>query len=71
DVVDRLREIKLEKALLDRIIETVEDYVRQMRNYGREIAAYIADTGKTQEEIEAFFLSLERKEINMQDAAKE
>ncbi len=54
DVVDRLREIKLEKALLDRIIETVEDYVRQMRNYGREIAAYIADTGKTQEEIEAF-----------------
>ena len=71
DVVDRLREIKLEKALLDRIIETVEDYVRQMRNYGREIVAYIADTGKTQEEIEAFFLSLERKEINMQDAAKE
>ena len=71
EVVDRLREIKLEKALLDRIIETVEDYVRQMRNYGREIKAYIADTGKTQDEIEAFFLSLERKEINMQDAAKE
>ncbi len=71
EIVDRLREIKLEKTLLDRIIETVEDYVRQMRNYRREIAAYIADTGKTKEEIQEFFQRLERKEISMQDAAKE
>ncbi len=71
EIVERLREIKLEKTLLDRIIETVEDYVRQMRNYRREIAAYIADTGKTKEEIQEFFQRLERKEISMQDAAKE
>lgn len=29
DIVSRLRDIKLEKTLIDRIIETVEDYVRR------------------------------------------
>ena len=43
EVVERLRDIKLEKTLIDRIIETVEDYVRQMRNYERELEAYIQD----------------------------
>ena len=32
EIVTRLRDIKLEKTLIDRIIETVEDYVRQMHN---------------------------------------
>jgi len=71
DIVERLREIKLEKTLIDRIIETVEDYVRQMRNYRREIAAYIENTGKTKEEMEIFFGKLDSKEINFQDAAEE
>lgn len=31
EIVTRLRDIKLEKTLIDRIIETVEDYVRQMQ----------------------------------------
>lgn len=31
EIVTRLRDIKLEKTLIDQIIETVEDYVRQMR----------------------------------------
>lgn len=35
EIVTRLRDIKLEKTLIDRIIETVEDYVRQMRNCQR------------------------------------
>lgn len=69
EVVTRLKDIKLEKTLIDRIIETVEDYVRQMRNYRRELAAYIDATGKTQEEIEALFAALDKKEISMQQAA--
>ncbi len=69
EIVSRLKDIKLEKTLIDRIIETVEDYVRQMRNYRRELAAYIDATGKTQEEIEALFAALDKKTISMQDAA--
>ncbi len=71
DIVERLREIKLEKTLIDRIIETVEDYVRQMKNYRREIAAYIENTGKNKEEMEIFFGKLDRKEISFDFAAKE
>lgn len=71
EVVTRLRDIKLEKTLIDRIIETVEDYVRQMRNYRRELAAYIDATGKSQEEIEALFAKLDAREISLQDAASE
>lgn len=69
EVVERLRDIKLEKTLIDRIIETVEDYVRQMRNYHRELDAYIHATGMTQEEIETLFAKLDAREISMQDAA--
>ncbi len=71
EIVENLREIKLEKTLIDRIIETVEDYVRQMKNYRREIAAYIENTGKSKEEIEVFFAKLDRKEIGFQEAADE
>ena len=37
EIVTRLRDIKLEKTLIDRIIETVEDYVRQMHNCQRAL----------------------------------
>lgn len=71
DVVDRLREIKLEKTLIDRIVETVEDYVRQMKNYQRELDAYAATTGKTQEELQTMFKELDAHTRSMQDVAAE
>ncbi len=71
EVVERLRDIKLEKTLIDRIIETVEDYVRQMRNYERELEAYIQATGKSQEEIEDLFARLDARTVSIQDAASQ
>ena len=70
EIVSRLREIKLEKTLIDRIIETVEDYVRQMHNCQRDLSAYILATGRTQAEIQNLFDGLDRREINPADAAK-
>ncbi|MDR3043005.1 MAG: RNA polymerase sigma factor RpoD [Desulfovibrio sp.] len=64
DIVNRLRDIKLEKTLIDRIIETVEDYVRQMHNCQRDLSAYILSTGKTQLEIQDIFRMLEAREMN-------
>ena len=64
EVVGRLRDIKLEKTLIDRIIETVEDYVRQMHNCQRDLSAYILSTGKTQTEIQVLFEQLENRVIN-------
>ncbi len=61
DIVSRLRDIKLEKTLIDRIIETVEDYVRQMHNCQRDLAAYIQSTGHTQGEILDIFKQLEER----------
>ena len=58
EIVTRLRDIKLEKTLIDRIIETVEDYVRQMRNCQRDLSAYLLSTGKNQEEIKDLFRKL-------------
>ncbi len=63
DIVVRLRDIKLEKTLIDRIIETVEDYVRQMRNCQRDLSAYILATGKTQEDIQNLFKQLDAREV--------
>ena len=57
EIVTRLRDIKLEKTLIDRIIETVEDYVRQMHNCQRDLSAYILSTGRTQTEIQAMVIS--------------
>ena len=71
EVVERLRDIKLEKTLIDRIIETVEDYVRQMRNYERELEAYIQATGKNQGEIEDLFARLDARTVSIQDAASQ
>ena len=65
-----MREIKLEKTLIDRIIETVEDYVRQMHNCQRDLSAYILATGRTQAEIQNLFDGLDKREINPADAAK-
>ncbi|MCL1940284.1 MAG: RNA polymerase sigma factor RpoD [Desulfovibrionaceae bacterium] len=68
-IVYRLRDIKLEKTLIDRIIETVEDYVRQMHNCQRDLTAYILVTGKTQVEIMDLFQRLESRETLPQHAA--
>jgi RNA polymerase primary sigma factor len=71
EIVLRLRDIKLEKTLIDRIIETVEDYVRQMHNCQRDLSAYILSTGKTQVDIQTLFTKLEEREINPVVAADE
>ena len=71
EIVVRLRDIKLEKTLIDRIIETVEDYVRQMHNCQRDLSAYILSTGKTQAEIPMLFDGLEQRQIPPADAARE
>ncbi len=64
DIVTRLREIKLEKTLIDRVIETVEDYVRQMHNCQRDISAYVLSTGKSQDEISELFGNLEARTVS-------
>ena len=71
EIVTRLRDIKLEKTLIDRIIETVEDYVRQMHNCQRDLSAYILSTGRTQAEIQAMFDGLDKREVNPNDAARD
>lgn len=71
EIVTRLRDIKLEKTLIDRIIETVEDYVRQMHNCQRDLSAYILATGRTQAEITNLFGLMDRREINPLTAAHE
>jgi len=71
EVVNRLRDIKLEKTLIDRIIETVGDYVRQMHNCQRDLSAYILSVGKTQSEIQDLFLGLEKREVNPVAASEE
>ncbi len=64
EIVDRLVAIKLEKKLLDEIIENIGDYVRQMNNCQRDYSAYILSVGKTQQEIENLFSQLDQREIN-------
>ena len=64
DVVNRLRDIKLEKTLIDRIIETVNDYVRQMHNCQRDLSAYVLSVGQTKSEIEELFKQVDDREIN-------
>ena len=63
EIVTRLRDIKLEKTLIDRVIETVEDYVRQMHNCRRDLSAYILSTGKTQTEIQELFEKMDSREL--------
>ena len=70
EIVTRLRDIKLEKTLIDRIIEIVEDYVRQMHNCQRDLSAYILSVGKSQSEIQEMFAQLDAREINPMVAAE-
>jgi RNA polymerase primary sigma factor len=69
-IVVRLRDIKLEKTLIDRIIETVEDHVRQMHNCQRDLSAYILVTGHTQAEIMDFFKQMDERRISPAAAAE-
>jgi RNA polymerase primary sigma factor len=69
DIVQRLRDIKLEKTLIDRVIETVEDYVRQMHNCQRDVSAYVLSVGKSKAEIQTLFRQVEAREINPVKAA--
>jgi RNA polymerase primary sigma factor len=69
DVVECLRNIKLEKTLIDRIIETVGDYVRQMYNCQRDLSAYILSLGLSHEELFDLLGKLDRREINPVAAA--
>ncbi|WP_045218966.1 RNA polymerase sigma factor RpoD [Desulfonatronum thioautotrophicum] len=69
EIVNSLRDIKLEKTLIDRLIETVEDFVRQMHNCQRDITAYILSVGKNQSEIKDIFGQLDKREISPVAAA--
>lgn len=69
EVIQCLRDIKLEKTLIDRIIETVGDYVRQMHNCRRDLSAYILSLGKSQDEIFGIFRQLDARSINPVAAA--
>ncbi|XXJ19721.1 RNA polymerase sigma factor RpoD [Desulfovibrio caledoniensis] len=71
EIVTRLRDIKLEKTLIDRIIETVNDYVRQMHNCQRDLSAYVLSVGKTKAEIEELFKQVDDREINPVAASTE
>lgn len=71
EIVSRLKEIKLEKTLIDRVIETVEDYVRQMHNCQRDLSAYILATGRTQVEVQSLFDHLDKREVSPMDAARD
>lgn len=71
EIVERLRDIKIEKTLVDQIIETVGDYVRQMHNCQRDLSAYILSTGKTQQEIKDLFKKIDDRNINPVAASDE
>jgi len=64
EVVRRLRDIKLEKTLIDEVIETVGDYVRQMHNCQRDLSAYILSVGIPQSDIQQIFIQLDARGIN-------
>ncbi|RQD68110.1 RNA polymerase sigma factor RpoD [Desulfonatronovibrio magnus] len=69
DIVECLRNIKIEKTLIDRIIETVSDYVRQMYNCQRDLSAYILSLGLSNEELFSLLEKLDKREINPVAAA--
>ena len=64
EIVTRLRDIKIEKTLIDRIIETVSDYVRQMHNCQRDLHAYMLSVGKNRDEIVRIFTAVDEREMN-------
>ena len=70
EVVTRLADIKLEKTLIDHVIETVNDYVRQMNNCQRDLTAYILTTDLKQEVIFDLFEKLDQHAIPPMEVAK-
>ncbi len=64
ELVEKLRAIKLEKKLIDEVIENIRDYVWQMNNCRRDYSAYILSVGKTHSEIEQLFKKLDKREVN-------
>ena len=69
EIVEHLKHIKLEKTLIDSIIERVNDYVRQMHNCQRDLSAYILSLGMSQEELHNLLNKLHNREINPVAAA--
>ncbi len=69
EIVTRLRDIKIEKTLVDRIIETVSDYVRQMHNCQRDLSAYVLSVGKSRDEIVRIFKAVDDREMNPVNAS--
>ncbi|MBU1230851.1 MAG: RNA polymerase sigma factor RpoD [Proteobacteria bacterium] len=69
EVVTRLRDIKIEKTLIDRIIDTVSDYVRQMHNCQRDLHAYMLSVGKNRDEIVRIFKAVDDREMNPLNAS--
>jgi RNA polymerase primary sigma factor len=69
EIVTRLRDIKIEKTLIDRIIETVSDYVRQMHNCQRDLSAYILSVGKNRDEIVRIFKAVDDRDMNPVNAS--
>ena len=70
-VIAKLQEVKLEKGLIQRIIDKIESYVRQMYNCQRDISAYIFATGKTQQQVCSLFTAVQEKTITPLEAANE
>ncbi|MDR1856545.1 MAG: RNA polymerase sigma factor RpoD [Desulfovibrio sp.] len=54
-IVQRLRSINLEKSLIDRICETVEDHVRSMHACQRDISAYMLSAAVPEAEVRQLF----------------
>ncbi len=69
EIVEHLKHIKLEKTLIDSIIERVNDYVRQMHNCQRDLSAYILSLRMSQEELHNLLNKLHNREINPVAAA--
>ncbi len=70
EIVSLLADIKLEKTLIDHVIETVNDYVRQMHNCQRDLTAYILTTDLKQEVIFDLFDKLDQHAIPPMEVAK-
>jgi RNA polymerase primary sigma factor len=70
DIVGHLRDIKLEKTLIDHIIEIVENYVRQMHNCHRDLSAYILSTGKSQAELLELFNKMDARELSPKETSE-
>ena len=53
------------------MIETVDDYVRQMHNCQRDLSAYLISTGRKQDDIKQLFNDIDERKITPDAAAQE